>query len=316
MNYKEFWSRARSHDEGLDWSYYKNAHKIVDQYFESSKGIHIHHLRDTEEQRKYNDEHYELWGHNLDGTFEYGKYVIFVTQEEHSRIHAQCKETKEKIGIASKSQWANESIRNKRIAGLRKHWSQPGVKEQRIKSLKEAYKNPEVIERCVISHKEYYKTHKVSEETRAILREKNTGENNPMYGKHPSDETRKKMSESQKALWDDDRRKMFSEMLSGENAYWYGKKFSQEYKDKLSKSHMGIKQSEETIEKIKADHQLKSRIYKGYKLSGRSITWNLFQKVVIHNCSIMNEYSESNKEEIFNVIDILMRETNDLTCNN
>jgi len=61
MNYKGFWSRARSHDKYLDWSYYKNVHKIVNQYFESSKGIHIRHLRDTEEQRKYNDEHYELW---------------------------------------------------------------------------------------------------------------------------------------------------------------------------------------------------------------------------------------------------------------
>lgn len=48
----------------------------------------IHHLIDTEEQRKYNDEHYEMWGHNLDGSFEYGKYVIFCTRAEHIKIHA------------------------------------------------------------------------------------------------------------------------------------------------------------------------------------------------------------------------------------
>ena len=48
----------------------------------------IHHLIDTEEQRKYNDEHYEMWGYNLDGSFEYGKYVIFCTRAEHVKIHA------------------------------------------------------------------------------------------------------------------------------------------------------------------------------------------------------------------------------------
>lgn len=47
----------------------------------------IHHREDTEETRKYNEEHYELWGCNLDGTFEYGKYVLFVTQSEHNTIH-------------------------------------------------------------------------------------------------------------------------------------------------------------------------------------------------------------------------------------
>ena len=47
----------------------------------------VHHRDDTEETRKYNDEHYELWGFNEDGTFEYGKYVLFVTQSEHNTIH-------------------------------------------------------------------------------------------------------------------------------------------------------------------------------------------------------------------------------------
>ena len=46
-----------------------------------------HHRDDTEECRKYNQEHYELWGHNLDGTFEYGKYLVFMTLAEHSSYH-------------------------------------------------------------------------------------------------------------------------------------------------------------------------------------------------------------------------------------
>ena len=47
----------------------------------------VHHRDDTEECRKYNEEHYELWGFNLDGTFEYGKYVVFMTLAEHNTYH-------------------------------------------------------------------------------------------------------------------------------------------------------------------------------------------------------------------------------------
>lgn len=47
----------------------------------------VHHRDDTEECRKYNEEHYELWGYDLDGTFEYGKYVVFLTQSEHATHH-------------------------------------------------------------------------------------------------------------------------------------------------------------------------------------------------------------------------------------
>ena len=40
-----------------------------------------------------------------------------------------------------------------------------------------------------------------SDETRKKLSELTKGENHPMYGKHRSEETRKKMSESHKAHW-------------------------------------------------------------------------------------------------------------------
>ena len=51
----------------------------------------------------------------------------------------------------------------------------------------------------------------------------NKGENHPMYGKHLSEETKKKLSESQK----------------GENSPMYGKHLSEETKKKLSESHKG-----------------------------------------------------------------------------
>lgn len=47
----------------------------------------IHHRDDNDEVRTYNKANYKLWGHNLDGTFEYGKYVVFITRSEHMHHH-------------------------------------------------------------------------------------------------------------------------------------------------------------------------------------------------------------------------------------
>lgn len=47
----------------------------------------IHHRDDTDETRAYNEKYYERWGCNEDGTFEYGKYVLFMTMAEHVKHH-------------------------------------------------------------------------------------------------------------------------------------------------------------------------------------------------------------------------------------
>ncbi len=49
------------------------------------------------------------------------------------------------------------------------------------------------------------------------------GDRNPMYGKHPTEEARKKMSEKSK----------------GSNNYWYGKHLTEEIKAKISKANKG-----------------------------------------------------------------------------
>ena len=60
-----------------------------------------------------------------------------------------------------------------------------------------------------------YGSHR-TEESRRKMREVNIGEKNPMYGKHHSDETRKKISESLKAkTLSDDTRKKMSEVGKG-----------------------------------------------------------------------------------------------------
>ena len=70
--------------------YHSYIHKLLNEW-KLANGITeicvVHHRDDTEECRKYNEEHYELWGFNLDGTFEYGKYIVFMTMSEHMRYH-------------------------------------------------------------------------------------------------------------------------------------------------------------------------------------------------------------------------------------
>ena len=73
-------------------------------------------------------------------------------------------------------------------------------------------------------------------------------------GKHLSAETRKKMSEANKAKpsWikgkhlSEDTRKKISESMKGENNYWFGKHHSEETRKKMSESKKGKPKSAET----------------------------------------------------------------------
>lgn len=47
----------------------------------------IHHRDDTPETIAYNTQYYNRWGFNEDGSFEYGKYVIFMTKGDHTKHH-------------------------------------------------------------------------------------------------------------------------------------------------------------------------------------------------------------------------------------
>jgi len=72
------------------------------------------------------------------------------------------------------------------------------------------------------------------EESRRKMSERISGENNPNYGKIPSDETRLRMSESHigKSLSEDQKMKM-SERMKGENNPNYGKPMPEERKIKM-----------------------------------------------------------------------------------
>lgn len=76
-----------------------------------------HHRDDTPETKQYNTEHYERWGHNEDGTFEYGKYILFMTQGDHIRYHQagvpRTEEVRKKIGEANKGRIFSDEHKKK-----------------------------------------------------------------------------------------------------------------------------------------------------------------------------------------------------------
>lgn len=70
-----FWNYVRSRLK--EWKETNNVHGLVD----------IHHRDDTQDVREYNSKYYERWGCEEDGSFEYGKYVVFMPHGEHSSYH-------------------------------------------------------------------------------------------------------------------------------------------------------------------------------------------------------------------------------------
>lgn len=208
-------------------------------YNEDPSAVVIHHLRDTEEQRKYNDEHYELWGHNLDGTFEYGKYVIFVTKEEHTEIHRCSEETRKKI----KESWTDDKrqiVSKKLLASNNPNYGKHFSKEHREKIsasnkgkqhfTDDKKKNISIASKKLWQHSEFRDKQFANN---SFFKDKH-GANHPFYGRHHSDESKKKMSESH----------------SGENHPNYGKHLPEDVKEKIRESNKGKIRSEETRKRI------------------------------------------------------------------
>lgn len=99
-----------------------------------------------------------------------------------------------------------------------------------------------------------------SEQTRKRLSESKTGKNNPNYGKHPSEETRQKMSIAQskaqkgKQVSEETREKIseaLKGMFIGENNPFYGKHHTPETRAKLSEMSSKHRHTLETKQKLR-----------------------------------------------------------------
>lgn len=152
-----------SNDKPLKWR--KLAGKLVSEFkkvngYASNERLVIHHIDDREDAVKYNNEHYEMWGFNEDGTFEYGKYVVFMTVGEHSSHHMTGKQ---------------------RFGERNSFYGRHHTEETRQKI------------------KDYHIGLHASEETKKKMSESRTGEKNSFYGKHHTDATKKAISIKNKA---------------------------------------------------------------------------------------------------------------------
>lgn len=177
MNRKEWKNLCKVDKSAAFYWYNKVTKKRISKEFESLENCDldakvIHHLRDTEEQRKYNDEHYEMFGFEIDENgnevFNYGKYVVFWTKEHHSEYHKCSEETRKKLSIASSGK--NNAMYGKYGKNHPAYGRE--VAESTKKKLSEALRGK-----------------KKSEEHIQHLREAN-------FGKKVSEESKRKISES------------------------------------------------------------------------------------------------------------------------
>ena len=160
MNKDEYWS-LKSPQNTVEYKFICEKLQTWKTINGITKRCVVHHRDDTEECRKYNDEHYELWGFNLDGTFEYGKYVIFMTASEHIKHHH--------IGKPSvmKGKTHTDEAKTKISENNARYWKGKKLSPTHIQHLRENHANVSV-------------------------------ENNPFYGKHHSDAAKEKMSAAKK----------------------------------------------------------------------------------------------------------------------
>ena len=259
MNQKEWEEFCKIDKAKAHYWYNKVTKKRISKEFESDPRTDkdakvIHHLRDTEEQRKYNDEHYEMFGFEIDENgnehFEYGKYVVFWTKEHHNKYHKDSDETRHKKSVAGKIRWQDTLYRDHMIKAIREVWSD----EHRIHKRSEAYSgegNPFYGKHHSQETKEKYFIGKSnpmygviqSEETRNKISKANKGRvvsdytrrkiSNANLGHEVSEDTRNKISIANSGkVWSDERRLAMSEQFKGEGNPFYGKHHSDETKEK------------------------------------------------------------------------------------
>lgn len=112
MNQKEwkYLIKQRKEYRPHNLFYYRNlAEKLLG--YKRNSGLVIHHLRDTNEAREFNDKYYERWGIDFDGII---KYTVLLTISEHQKLHSQSDETKQRISKSvtrAKTKYTKEEIK-------------------------------------------------------------------------------------------------------------------------------------------------------------------------------------------------------------
>lgn len=283
MNRKE-WLECDNNE--IRWHWYHKCEEIRKtlKYNQDPNATHKHHLFDTPEQIEYNNTHYEMWGFNEDGTFEYGKYIVFVTPEEHSKIHSNSEITRRKMSENRKGKCTGEDNPN-----YGKHLS----KETRNKisnSRKGKYTGSEhwlygkqlpddIKQRISKTHKENMTEERrklISDTTKAAMAtdEIKTKMSESHKGIYPSDETKEKMKLAQIERYKNN--PVTNETKLKISNSLKGRQFSDDHKCNISKSTKSSWTAERRAMHSKTQ-KIKGEIFHKYVSDyGSSITWKEF----------------------------------------
>ena len=257
MNRKEWKELSKVDKAKAHYWYNKAKKKRISKEFESDPRTDkdakvIHHLIDTEEQRKYNDEHYEMFGFEIDENgneiFNYGKYVVFWTKEHHDAYHRCSEETRKKISASVKAN-ITEDVRKQIGERSKKMWQDETYRSKMLS----VFSSKEHKDKLSKAHLGY--TH--TEETKKKMSETRKGH-------ETSEETRKKIGTANKG-----------------NKARLGMKNSKESNERRSKAMTGRKCSNEAKANmsiaVKRSIGIRSAQFKAYKDSGGELSWNEFQ---------------------------------------
>ena len=237
--------------------YYKRVHKLLEAW-KAENGITercvVHHRDDTPEAREYNKNHYERWGYNEDDTFEYGKYVVFMTHADHSKYH----------NSGDKSVMKRPEVRTK-ISAARK-------------GCESAFKGKCHTEESKQKIRESHLGKSLSDEHKKKISEALKGDKNGRYGKHHSEEAKNKLRiiNTGKHHSEETKQKM-SLSRTGEKNGFYGKKHSEESKQKMSDALA-----------LKARND--ASFYHKYRANGGVLQWNAFRKLFHNNDPQVMQY--------------------------
>lgn len=241
MNQKE-WRKARySIKEGdrTSFFYFRN---LASELLGLRKGYVIHHLRDSEEARVFNDTYYERWGIDFDGVC---RYCILMTEDEHRKYHSFSEETRKKIGESNRITKAKKeykdkvSGKNSYMYGKKKEFTDD--QKKRMSDKRKLYlADPEHRKQLSESRLMYFKEHPLTEDQKKIISEK-----------------------TREAMKDPKIREKCSKARKGKPGNHKGKTLSDESRKKISESNFSRKAS---------------ILYKEYKNLGGSLSWNQWQK--------------------------------------
>ena len=180
---------------------YKQVRKYLSEWKQTNnitKKCVIHHRDDTEECRAYNEAFYERWGCDEDGTFEYGKYVFFMTISDHVKHHHTGKtlsdECKRKLSESHLGKHASDETKRK-LSEATSGKNNPMYGVRRFGSDNPFYGKTHTNETKQKLRDRFKGTH-VSDETKRKISDSIKGENHPMYGKSPTAESIAKNRES------------------------------------------------------------------------------------------------------------------------